>query len=226
MFENCIYHYQENIGFGDIWALTSYLLQISEELRQPARFSAVSLNLLNTIRLITPFMKTKGEIKIVSESFQRFIDYCDPFRIKLLPTYKTWSNNNSKIIAYQFDGKHLHDKKNLPLRRFRFLLNSLIEMGYEPVDVGHYRPISFIIDILSKCRFFVGCPSGLSVVCMSVDTPIHLITRQINPYYLSFMRNCQYRTVDVQMYTTVNAFLGYVKRQNYSCTNQNNVFQT
>lgn len=212
--EDCVYNYPDHCGFGDAWALTSYLLRISEELKTSAKFFSVSKELLDRVRLIMPFLETTGTIQIVDKPPQRVFNYCEPFLVKFKPTHKTWHYNNNKIAAYQFDGNHLWEEKNLPSERLNFIINSLVKIGYQTIDVGHDKPLSFIIDTLSKCSFFVGCPSGLSVVCISVGTPIHLITRQMNPNFVGFLQNCQYYTTSVQFYRTVNEFLLFARRHN------------
>jgi hypothetical protein len=209
-----IYGYTEYCGFGDLWAVASYLLRVSEELGKPSRFFGKSKQ-RNTINSILPHFRSKGAVNIVPHPPQKLkmLGYCEPFRVKFVPTHQSWKYNKySKTVAYQFDGYHLAGEKNLPLKRFMYLLESLNAMGYQAIDVGNSKPISFIIDTLAKCKFFVGCPSGLSVVSISVGNPVFLITRLMNPLFLKFMQNCQYRTKSVQMFTTVDEFLIHIKR--------------
>lgn len=197
-------------GFGDLWALTSYLLRVSEESGKPARFFTRNQKQKDIVGSIIPHLRSKGKIVFVSRPTEKLLGYCEPFLVKLVSTKQIWKyNRQAKIVAYQFDGVHLADQKNLPLPRLIHLLRSLTNQGYIPVDVGHHKPLSFIINTLSRCKFFVGCPSGLSVVAMSVGCPIMLITRKISPAYLGFMkRHCQYKTSRmIEMYMTVDEFL-------------------
>ena len=213
-----VYTYTEYCGFGDMWAVTSYLLRVSEEIKKPASFWAKSSKQRDIIRSITPLLKSNGTINIVDSPSRKMkiLNYCEPFRVKFVPTYKRWRRNKSKIIAYQFDGSHLAEDKNLSMRRLLYLLKSLDLMGYELVDVGHHKPLSYIVDVLSQCKFFVGCPSGLSVVSISVGNPVFLITRTMEPLFLRFMLDCQYCTKHVQMFSTVDEFLIHVKRMSRS----------
>lgn len=209
-----VYGYSDEVsGFGDLWAVTSYLLRVSEESGKPTRFFTRVKKLKKTMKDIIPFLTSKGNIDFVDQPLQKILSYCEPYSVKFVPTNKTWSNNHNNIVAYQFDGIHLSEQKNLPLPRLRFLIKSLKDLGFIPVDVGHGRPIKHIIDILSECQFFVGCPSGLSVVSMSVGNPIMLITRNINPRYCPFMRRCQYKTRTVDMYRTVDEFIIEIRRR-------------
>lgn len=210
-----VYTYTQYCGFGDIWAVTSYLLRVSEEIKKPARFWPRSSRQRDIIRAVTPLLRSRGSIDIVPAPTpkMKMLNYCEPFRVKFVPTYKRWKHNKySNIVAYQFDGNHLADEKNLPLPRLMYLLKSLEAMGYKTMDVGHRKPLPYIIDVLSKCKFFVGCPSGLSVVSISVGNPVFLITRSMNPLFLRFMADCQYRTKSVQMFSTVDEFLIHVRR--------------
>jgi len=210
-----IYGYADMCGFGDIWALTSYLLRVSEEAGRPTRFFTRNEKIRAIIRSIIPHLRSKGKIHLAHNPLQKQLGYCEPFLVKFVPTHKKWQYNRaSNIVAYQFDGNHLGNEKNLPWQRQLYLLRSLRRMGFIPVDVGHKKPIRFIVDTLSKCRFFVGCPSGLSVVSISVGNPVYLITRSINPKYCGFMRNCQYKTKEVHMYRTVDEFLIQARRMN------------
>lgn len=210
-----VYNYSEMCGFGDVWALTSCLLKISEHIKKPVRFFSVSKYLNDLIKLISLFLISRGKIQFVYQYPQVVFDYCEPFLYNLKRTCNKWRYNKSKIVAYQFDGRHLSYEKNLPPKRLTFLLESLIKLGYTPVNIGEKKPISFIVNTLAKCEFFIGCPSGMSVVCSSVGTPIHLITRQIPSDYLGFLRTCQYRRANVFMYRTVNEFLVWAKRHRY-----------
>ena len=206
-----IYGYPDACGLGDVWAVTSYLLRISEEADLPSRFFTKNIEFRNRIEAIRPFLRSKGQIQFVSQASQRVFNYCEPYKVKFVPTLQKW-NGKSNIVAFQFDGNHLYDRKNLPDKRLKFLIKSLTEMGYNSVDVGNHKSISFIVETLANCRLFVGCPSGLSVACLSVGTPIYLITRRLHPDFLQWLRKCHYRTVDVQMFTTVDQFLIRVKQ--------------
>jgi hypothetical protein len=212
-----IYAYTQYCGFGDMWAVASYLLRVSEELKKPVRFFAQSSKQRDIIRAVLPHLRSKGKVDLVPAptAKMKWLGYCEPFRVKFVPTYRRWKYNKySNLVAYQFDGRHLAAEKNLPPQRLKYLLDSLHLMGYHTVDVGHKKPLEFIIDVLAKCKFFIGCPSGLSVVSASVGNPVFLITRAMHPLFLKFMQECQYRTKSVHMFTTVDEFLIHVKRMN------------
>jgi hypothetical protein len=188
-FDNKIVNF--NFGhFGDIWARTSLLLRISEILGKPTVASA-KVGQENISTSIVPYLRTHGELKFVKHPHNADVDYCENYRTPILRTKKTWEfNPNSRIIAYQFDGRHESESKNLPTDKIAFVLDSLRRFGYEPIDVGHMKPIPEIINILSECKLFVGCPSGLSVVSMSVGNPILIITKDMSESFIQFHKAC------------------------------------
>jgi hypothetical protein len=206
--------YPEECGFGDIWAVTSYLLRISEETGRPTRFFTKSKSFKSTIQSILPVLRSKGKIEFIGgHAAQRILNYCEPYKLRFIPTVRTWEINNSKIIAYQFDGSHLSKHKNINGSRLTWLLNNLIKMGYKPVDIGGKKSINFIVDTLAEAKLFLGCPSGLSVAALSVGTPIFLITKMLKVDFVRFLRSCQYHTKPVRMFRTANQFLFCLNRE-------------
>jgi hypothetical protein len=195
--------------FGDTWALTSYLLSLSEKNGSPILFSDRDKDVNEIILDITPHLNSKG--KIIFSNSEPTIIFKDPepYRKKFIPTIKKWSETNSKIIAYQFDGRHQAEKKNLPKQNIENLINSLVKLGYHPIDVGNYKSISFIVDTLSKCQLFVGCASGLSVVTRSVGCPTFIISWKIKEALVDYLVNCQLPHI-IRFFKTENSFLNYL----------------
>jgi len=209
-----IYGYPEACGFGDMWAVTSYLLRISEETARPTKFFTRSQNFKSTIQSILPLLQSKGKIEFIGgQAAQRMFNYCEPYKVKFVPTIKTWTKNDNRIIAYQFDGSHLSETKNINENRLIWLLNNLIKMGYKPINIGGKQSIEFIVDTLAKAELFVGCPSGLSIAALSVGTPIFLITKMLKVDFVRFLRSCQYHTKPVKMFRTANQFLFYLNQE-------------
>lgn len=215
-----IYGYPDECGFGDIWAVTSYLLRISEEASSPSRFFTKSKTFKSTMQAILPFLKSKGSIEFIGgKSAQRIFDYCEPYRAKFVPTINRWKFRNrlkSKIIAYQFDGSHMAKYKNITGKRLASFLNSLIKMGYEPINVGG-QSVEFVVKTLAEARLFVGCPSGLSIAAISVGTPTFLITKMLKVDFVRFLRSCQYHTRSVRTFRTVDQFLFCLNRERRMC---------
>lgn len=212
--------YQHNDGiynfdyghFGDIWAYTNLLLRISEGNGRPIRITYVNNYMKNLILKIKSFLNSKGRIIFTNKPKTRFLNFGDAFSIKFIPTLRTWNRKRalkSKIVAYQFDGRHLAEEKNLPPMEFRKLLNGLRKMGYIPVNVGGNKKLNFIINVMSNCKFFVGCPSGLSVVARSVKCPIFLITWKLSKGMIGVLKTLQCPTA--KFFRTTNEFLNFTR---------------
>jgi hypothetical protein len=198
--------------FGDVWAYTNLLLKISERSGQPIKVGIENQKIRKTILQIRPFLKSKGKIVFSNRLANLNFSYCDPYNIRFVPSVRTWNYKRSlksKIVAYQFDGNHLAEQKNLPWDKIQFLINSLKRMGYEPVNVGGYKKMNFIINTLSNCKFFVGCPSGLSVAARSVGCPINLITWKLGYDMIHVLKTCQCPTA--KFFPTVKEFLSFTK---------------
>ncbi len=198
--------------FGDIWAYTNLLLKISDSSGKPVRVGIENQKLRNTILQIKPFLNSKGRIVFTNRRANFIYDYCDPYRIEFVDSVRTWNYKRSlksKVVAYQFDGNHLSEQKNLPWKEIQFLIKSLASMGFNPVNVGGYKKIDFIVNTLSNCRFFVGCPSGLSVAARSVKCPINLITWKLDQNMINHLKWCQCPTA--KFFSTTNEFLNFTK---------------
>lgn len=214
-FRDVIYGYEtEACGFGDAFAVTNYLLRASERIKKPVRFACHNRDLRERVRFISTYLDTPGRINIVNARKQKILGYCEPFGVKFVRTKRRWRYNHwSKIVAYQFDGRHLAEEKNLPPDRVDYLVKQLKMMGYNPIDVGNHKPLGYVIDVLAKCRFFVGCPSGIAHVSQSVGNPIYVITKEMKRSYLNFMRRCQYRTAQVHMTKYIFDFLRVIHNE-------------
>ena len=198
--------------FGDVWAYTNLLLRLSEGSGQPVKVSIENKKIKNTILQISPFLKSSGTIVFSNRRANFVYNYCDPYIINFLPSIRTWKYKRSlksKIVAYQFDGNHLSEYKNLPGNEIQFLINYLKKMGYTPVNVGGYKKIGFIVNTLSNCKFFVGCPSGLSVAARSVKCPINLISWKLSKNDVGYLKYCQCPTA--KFFERTDDFLSFTK---------------
>ncbi len=190
------------LGFGDTWAVTSYLLRISQEINKPVKVFSHNKRFVLTVRDVKKHLNTYGDIEFVHTVPTAKMSYCEPYKAKFLPTKKLW-NCSTNIVAYQFDGRHLAKVKNI---NYNYVLRVLKSKGYVPINLGGYKPLDFIIDILSKCKFFLGSPSGMSVVSMSVGNPAYVIGGGLSDKYLSFMSKCQYQN-GVTVFKFTKSFL-------------------
>jgi hypothetical protein len=83
----------------------------------------------------------------------------------------SWKNN-SKIIAYQFDGK-THKCKNFPSTNIENLILDHIKFyGYEPIRLGNHLTLNACSQILSNCLCLVCIDSGFGWLAKTIGTPI------------------------------------------------------
>jgi hypothetical protein len=202
-------------ALGDTWAATNYFLRISERLRKPIRVNAHFQSFKDFVLNIRPYFNSSGRIQFVDDPFEHKIGYCQMYSIGFLPTKIRWKRSKSNIIAYQFDGKDMAEYKNLPPDVLANLLKSLNSRGYNTINVGGMKPMPFIIKTLAKCKLFVGCPSGLSHVAMSVKCPINLISWKIPQFRINRIgggiRGCQFLRDHATWFRTPEEFLKSIK---------------
>lgn len=192
---------------GDLWAGTSYLLKKSAALRSPIVVSNVSGGGLPTgpmIGEILGLLEHIGVFHFTNVAPQKIVDLYHSFGHDYVRTRVKWKAATSRIVCYQFDGRTEFDRKNPTTEETHRFLDHVRMRGYEPINIGGYRPLSHCIEIASTAEFFVGAPSGLGHVCASVGTPIHIIYNQ-KP--LVDLAEYAYRNKPITYYRTMDDFL-------------------
>jgi hypothetical protein len=184
------------LGFGDTWAVTNFLLRKSEEQGSPVKVFSVRKHFVDNVRQIKKHIASSGDIVFVKDTPNAKMSYCDPFRVDFLPTKKRWSCT-SNIIAYQFDGRHLAQLKT---PNYEVALKFLQSKGFLPINIGGYKSLDFVIDILSRCHCFMGCASGMSIVALNVGTPSYIVTAGLDKRYVRFMKTCQYYAKPIRLF--------------------------
>jgi len=190
--EGQIYH-SHGRALGDVLASTMLYLRWSQENEQPLKMSTwyfkgrkkeYSYKLHEILELFTPEQTAKliitDEKPTMRHSSDEGIDQIFQ-RIK----YK-WhpSNVASKIIAYQFDGKH-HKAKNFPNQEAeQDVLNYINQLGYQTIKLGKEKSLNECAKILSYSFSFVGVPSGMSVLSAAVGIPYIVITHKLGQEWL------------------------------------------
>ncbi len=213
--KDCLWTYQD-CNFGDMWAIANFLLRVSQETGLPAKMYHHSAQFRSIVLSIVPHLDAKGIVEFVNFPTaglqQRRLRYCDPFIVKWFRTKEKWLNaRRSNIVTYQFDGRHLSNLKNLPLDRVHYLRKQLIDLGFNPIDVGGMKPLDYIIHTMANARFHVGCPSGMGIVALSVGVPVYNITRFLSDDFVAFMQTCQYKNRPVQTFKFVDDFVRHVR---------------
>jgi len=206
-------HHYIQFGLGDRWASVSFLLRKSEEKGRPI-FVDGDFDPEHLYELASCF-DTTG--KLIYEKGHPILpmNYHDAFSTKYLPTKKTWRDTNSNVVAYQFDGISSFWNKNPPDEEIAEFLSYLSRRGFTPVDLGHMKPLPYIIETLATCKFFVGCASGIGHISMSVNTPMYIILHNLQegtgpPYSVEYQQTVYSSKPDVQFFKYLKDLMNHL----------------
>lgn len=134
--------------------------------------------------------------------------YAWPF-LKAKKTYDISKVDNS-LITYQFKSPKGKTDKQLKTGQEEIILLKLKEMGYTTIELGANNSEEQNLTYAATCKFFVGICSGMSHLCHSIGTPVHLIHNDMSLYnikkfhknylvnyhhtYLDFLQYMEHRT--------------------------------
>jgi hypothetical protein len=68
-------------------------------------------------------------------------------------------------------------------------------------------PFPFMINTLAKSKIFIGCPSGVATVAMSVGCPINLITWNLSRADIDRLRSCNFLHSTAKYFKTPDNFI-------------------
>jgi len=195
-------------GLGDRWAAISCLLRESEEKNRPI-FVNCDFDERHLQELVS-FFNTTGCLEF--DKTRKIIpcDYRKAFLTKYLPTKSVWRDTDSKIVAYQFDGRSSFWHKNPSMNEVNEFISYIHSIGLIPVNLGNHKPLSHIIEVLSTCKLFVGCASGIGHISMSVNAPMCIILQNMPendepPYGSGYLKKVVYSSkTDVRFFKYLN----------------------
>jgi ADP-heptose:LPS heptosyltransferase len=75
------------------------------------------------------------------------------------------------MVCYQFDGVSQKELKNLLPKEEKKVIDHLGNLGYNPVNVGGGKPLSYVVESMAASVGFIGVPSGMAHVANSVGVP-------------------------------------------------------
>ncbi len=178
-------------GFGGVWAVTSLMLQLSEQLGKPVYYTGDDLRPL----AIAPFMKSAGTIRAScarptilfihpthhsvyagTKGFipERLLRWRVAFARLYCQTTARWHGAGGQRIAYQFvPGKE--GAKSCKPGQIEQFERGVRALGYTPSAIGAHVGIAGSIKRAAGAGLFVGVDSGMSHLCHSVGVPVHLI---------------------------------------------------
>jgi hypothetical protein len=183
-------------GFGDSWSGTGMLLDLSEKLGKPLRVSSKDTTRPNTVNEIQSYFDSTGKIQLVNERCQVKTNFWQIHKHRIVPTKVQWSASKSRVVCCQFDGIHLSHHKNPKPWQVKLITDTLCRDGFMPINLGGMKPIKYIIDNLARARFFIGCPSGIAHVAMSVGTPMKILTFNMTDREIHNLKRDIYWKVD------------------------------
>ena len=223
-------------GFGDNWLCCSYYLKLSED--NPNDVIVVDCNPENTDKISKELEyqwgrnpnKTKNDLQSIKEYFHSTGDFCFSIDEKfshlpvknnfisfkgdlvnhcVLPTKKKWKyESNFKNICYQLDGYGHGNLKNPNKVDVNYFFKEFKSLGYNLIDIGHFKPIDFILNSLLKSCFFIGCPSGMTYFSMSVGIPIINITNKLNKDHISSLdQRFKFHKKNIKFFKTLSDFV-------------------
>lgn len=167
---------------GDIWAATCFAIRQAEKTGRVGDLWA-SPRQVPAVEEVISLLDTTVRINIHSSpntNYLRPIVWTEAFACQYVPTKIKWKNEKSKIICYQFDPGSRADSKKCDPRALCLLWRMADQLNYRMVDVGHHCPIPSAIHLLSIAEAFIGVPSGLSHIALSVGTPVHILLNHMS----------------------------------------------
>jgi hypothetical protein len=193
-------------GFGDAWAAANYFLRKSVETGEPTMVAALDPR----IRMILPYLDSNGSIVEVNDAPDLLIfshptltaeerGYPGPvpetvfpwavvFAERYFPTkHFQWKKPGTRKVCYQLVPRYSTSNKVCPPGHIEKLLAALERTGFGTKAIGLPLTLNEIIEVCATSDFFVGVCSGMSHVCHSVGTPVHLIR---NGYSNDTIRRC------------------------------------
>ena len=182
-------------GFGDCWGAANYFLKLSEWTKRPT----LVCQLDGRIRSIIGVLDTTGSIQEVNrpadilicgywlrsriDEFEARYGYLPDrallgwtvvYADRYLKTKQVWRPTNNRVVVYQ-----LVPRKQGPttcgVGHIQLFLERMQGLGFETVPLGDHLTIEECVSLAAKSRYFVGVDSGMSHLCHSVRTPVHLI---------------------------------------------------
>jgi len=179
------------LGLGDCWATVNYALQKAEDNDITFKLATWYKNRGGKIRnaesklteMIPLFRDiSAGKVLLVddapTEKLARdgggYLKWFDVYNVPYVRTKTIWAENDSRDICCHFDGKS-HSCKRCSADEEKQIIEYLKNLGFNPIYLGKHTSLNEAVDLLSKCKAFIGVDSGFCHMAHSVRTPIHLI---------------------------------------------------
>ena len=168
-------------ALGDCWCVINYFINLALEKKEIIYLclwynKGSSIKRVDKLKSILPLFRYNNMIKLTEDKItEPKIHWTMGYKYPFISTKKTWKQNNSKKICYQFDAKSKTAARFPSENIGKDILSRLIDMGYEPIQLGKELTLEECISVLSESEIFIGLDSGFSTVAASVGTPIFFV---------------------------------------------------
>ena len=203
---------------GDVWFFANALMHMPPQ-KKPLYACNISsrehVRIGDTLATILPLLENKHghNIQLVEPNFGQLNPFHKNWRhMAPIPTKLKWLGVETDRICYQFDGIFQASMKNPSADELQKILDSL--KGYKLIKLGLPMTLEQIIKEMAASALFIGIPSGMSHVGVSVGIP-ELI--YLTPAYKS--EDAMYETVKTvktvysadELIKEVHARMGHVQ---------------
>lgn len=176
-------------GLGDYWAYTNYFLKLSQDSNDTAYIKCNDYS-TKIIKQCRNFIQSTGSIMFTDMPITKIIFWRAAYR-NMLPAIKTWNPIGSKL-AFQFDGICDGNLKNPSSEEINFFLKKTKILGLQAINIGNKQPLAYCIETMAKSECLVACPSGMSVIARSINTPVCLIYKNLTQTAIENLYQLQY----------------------------------
>jgi hypothetical protein len=190
-------------AFGDSIGWISFVCRLSEASNKKIKLARLPVTCENIYKNI---LKTSGTYEIVENPSYVFNlsndvrkGYREVYSRLFLPSKIEWKRNNNKLVAVQFGRRGLTDRLVQDPKDELRIIDALEKKGYTVKHIGGELGDIGCMQLAAECQFFVGTCSGMSHLCHSVGTPVHMLTnkRSLERVSAGHVKNtrCIYPTV-------------------------------
>jgi hypothetical protein len=166
-------------AFGDSLGWISFICRLSEASGKTIKLARLATCAENIKKSI---LDTTGTYEIIGGSATFNLPggtkggYREVYSRLFLPAKKLWVPNNSKVVAVQFGKRGLADRRVQNPEDETRMIKALENKGYIVKQMGGSLGDVGCMELAAECEFFVGTCSGMSHLCHSVGTPVHMLT--------------------------------------------------
>jgi hypothetical protein len=166
-------------AFGDSFGWISFICRLSEAsgkrikvARLHPKAILLGKELLNTTGVFEE-VKTDNVFRLPGGTKG---GYREVYSTLFLPAKTQWTFNQSKVVAVQFGKRGLADRRIQNPKDEERIVKALEDKGYTVKQIGGHLSNIECMELAASCQFFVGTCSGMSHLCHSVGTPVHMLT--------------------------------------------------